>query len=179
MPNLTTAEFRRIAPDQAAEMGLGPAKVRRARGEAKAERIRKRDARDAEHRRVESGLDRVQDVFAATVYAETPNPLNGSHSSHWTVSKTRRAQRKAMAEALLVYSRRRPALPALVTVTRCSRRLLDGDGLAAALKSIQDEIADWLNVDDGDRKNVDFVRMQEHGSYCVRVDIRPATGGAA
>jgi hypothetical protein len=123
----------------------------------------------------EQRVRRVDETFAFTIHVETPNPLNGSHGRHWAVTARRKKQRKAVAEALLVYQDRRPRLPAIVTIFRSSYRCMDSDGLAAALKSVKDEIADWLLVDDGDEASVKFDLAQVHGPYAVRVEIKPKT----
>ena len=60
-----------------------------------------------------------------------------------------------------------------VTLTRIAPRRLDGDNLAAALKSVRDGVADWLSVDDGS----DLVswyyaaRRGRQGEYAVEIAI--------
>ena len=52
--------------------------------------------------------------------------------------------------ALLKHAR--PELPAVITITRVAPRALDSDNLAISAKSVRDGIADWLGVDDGDKR---------------------------
>ena len=42
-----------------------------------------------------------------------------------------------------------PKLPAVVTFTRIGKRTLDDDNLASAFKTVRDEIARYMGVDDG------------------------------
>jgi hypothetical protein len=68
-----------------------------------------------------------------------------------------------------------PLLPWRVTLTRCGRnkRKMDEDGLMASLKHVRDSIAECAGVDDGNRKQIEFVYAQEYdaGGYSVRVRI--------
>ncbi len=61
-----------------------------------------------------------------------------------------------------------------VTMIRISAGTLDDDGLAGALKHVQDEIAAWLGVDDGPLGPVRWQRAQQRGPrgvYAVRIEI--------
>lgn len=84
------------------------------------------------------------------VYTKTPNPLNSSHR-HWSSAAAERKKiRQATAQALLLFPRKAPTLPVVVTLTRVGRKLDAHDGLRAALKPVVDEVAAWLGADDAD-----------------------------
>ena len=81
----------------------------------------------------------------------TYNPLNGqSGNSRWAAIK-RTGERKEQRSITRILVRAKTIdpstmLPAVVTLTRISAGRMDDDGLAAALKSIRDGIADthWV-----------------------------------
>lgn len=76
----------------------------------------------------------------------TPNEVR-----RWHWSKTRRVVAKTRADVAIVLSSCiKPELPVVVTMTRCSPGTLDSDGVVGAMKSVRDEIAKWLGVDDAD-----------------------------
>lgn len=121
-------------------------------------------------------MDSEQWAVAFAVRVRTHNRLNGTHG-HWsTIAKARRTERTATAMAW--YSAMgpgvRPVLPVLVTLTRLSpgsRPMDEPDGLSSALKSIRDEVARHLGVDDADPRitwKYAQERAKEHG---VRVAI--------
>lgn len=79
---------------------------------------------------------------------------------------------------LVLSSREPPALPVVVTLVRCSPRLLDDDNAVGAMKAVRDEVAAWLGVDDRDPR-VRFVVEQEkvprlRAGTVVRVEARAA-----
>ena len=45
-----------------------------------------------------------------------------------------------------------PSLPLIITITRVGPRELDGDNLQGACKHVRDGIADWLGVNDRDKR---------------------------
>ncbi len=68
--------------------------------------------------------------------------------------------------------------PWLVTLTRCSPSAsgLDShDNLAAAFKAVVDELAAWLNVNDGDTARVSWRYEQRRAPWGVelRIEARP------
>lgn len=78
----------------------------------------------------------------------TPNQVR-----RWHWSKTRREVKKVRQSVALCLSRfDKPELPVLVTMTRCSIGTLDDDGAVGAMKSVRDEVANWLGVDDADSR---------------------------
>ncbi len=68
-----------------------------------------------------------------------------------------------------------PEPPVEVRMTRWAPKELDDDNLRSALKSVRDEIAKVLGVDDGDTKRIRFVYHQRPGErpgYGVEVCIQ-------
>lgn len=63
-----------------------------------------------------------------------------------TGGKKRSPKRKATSV------RRKQPYKLVVTMTAYLPRYLDDDNLAGALKPVRDELADWMGVDDGDRR---------------------------
>ncbi len=68
---------------------------------------------------------------------------------HWakraTRAKSQRQQAYLMTQAL-----KSLRIPAIIKLVRVSPRMLDGDNLQGALKSVRDGIADRIGIDDGD-----------------------------
>lgn len=61
--------------------------------------------------------------------------------------------------------------PIRVRLTRCGGKRLDQDNLARSLKAVQDVVADWLGVDDGDPRAVRWSYKQRPG-YAGGIEIR-------
>ena len=61
----------------------------------------------------------------------------------WHASARRTRDHRRLVEAVL-RTKRRPALPAVVTLVRIAPCALDDDNLARAMKGIRDEVAVWL-----------------------------------
>lgn len=63
-------------------------------------------------------------------------------------------------------------LPVVVRITRVGGKQMDGDNLARACKNVRDVVAEWLGVDDADRR-VKWVTKQRAGYESgVEIDIR-------
>lgn len=92
---------------------------------------------------------------------------------HWRVRDRRvRAERSLVAWSLR--NEIGPALPCVVTLTRCApSNGLDDDNLASALKSVRDEVAKWLGVDDRHRDIVRYEYEQRRGPWSVCIAWRP------
>jgi hypothetical protein len=83
---------------------------------------------------------------------------------HWAKkAKRAKAQRQAVANALILSRVERPALPCVVTITRVAPRQLDDDNLAASGKSTRDQVAAWLGVDDKPGSGVEWRYAQRKG----------------
>lgn len=84
---------------------------------------------------------------------------------------------KRSVEGQLMASTSRPKLPVLVTLTRYAPQLADSDNNVRALKAVQDAVAKWLGVDDGDRTKVRwrYPDQVEAPANCfgVRIEFQP------
>lgn len=82
-----------------------------------------------------------------------------------------KAERSVVAYEL--HGKQKPSTPLLVTLTRIAPSSgLDDDNLASALKSVRDQVAAWLGVDDKLRDIVRYEYEQERGPWAVRIEWR-------
>src|SRR5690606_5472183 len=96
---------------------------------------------------------------------------NASWHEHWGSRKKRRDNQKLVTAAELSHHRP-PSAPCAVTLTRIAPRPFDSDNLARAFKAVRDQIANWLGIDDGDRR-VQWHYRQERGApkqHRVRIE---------
>jgi len=101
---------------------------------------------------------------------KTPSPLNGSHR-HWSVTHSlRKRQRWRVAlEWKLQCGPRQLPDRARVKLTRLSPGSLDDDNLRGALKTVRDQVADQLGIDD--RAPIwDYDQRRSKG-YGVEIEI--------
>ena len=109
----------------------------------------------------------------------TKNPLNNRES--WRTVHRRGKEQKHTTwwqlRAACFPNCNSASFPVLVTLTRLSPKTLDPDGLAASLKHVQDTVADYLNVDDGDTTRIRWRYLQEHAKRMgvVRVTLQHNT----
>jgi hypothetical protein len=66
----------------------------------------------------------------------------------------------------LVHHSRMPALIAIdhgvtITITRRGGRRMDDDGLTISAKHVRDGVADWLGIDDGDKRLTWIVKQDK------------------
>ena len=66
--------------------------------------------------------------------------------------------------------------PFLVTLTRIGPRLADDDNVVGGLKSVRDEVADWLGTGDSPTSPVRWRYSQAKGPWGVRIRIDPDSG---
>lgn len=94
---------------------------------------------------------------------------------HWQ-ARARRVKGERQLVAWHLASVKKPAVPLVVTLTRIapSNGLDPDDNLPSALKGARDEIAEWLGVNDRDRKTVRYEYEQERGPWGVRIEWRAA-----
>ena len=96
---------------------------------------------------------------------------------HWRRRAARtKAERTATAWQLIGKSR--PELPVVVTLTRIAPSRFDDDNLPGALKSVRDQVAEWLGVDDRDPL-VTWLYAQERGAvreHAVRIQVEARLG---
>jgi hypothetical protein len=101
--------------------------------------------------------------------------VNADSNLHWRSRWRRRmGQRRAVARALS--GTVPPAGPWTVTITRCGPVLMDSDNATGAAKSVRDEVACYLGVDDKDariRWVVRQRRVRELGPLVFRAPGRP------
>lgn len=90
---------------------------------------------------------------------------------HWRVAAKRKAdERSTTGWALRTATK--PAIPCSVRLTRVSPgNGCDDDNLAGALKSVRDEVAQWLGVDDKHRDVVRYVYAQKRGEWGVEIEF--------
>lgn len=96
---------------------------------------------------------------------------------HWAARAARAKSHRVQAWAELRYaydSAPRLLGPVVVTLTRVATRDLDSDNLAIGFKSVRDGVADWLGVNDND-KRIEWRYAQERGApkeYACRIEIK-------
>lgn len=64
-------------------------------------------------------------------------------------------RKSAVRETVWLALSRRPrmtAWPFVITLTRLGGKRLDSDNLARSMKAVQDAVAEWLGIDDGDER---------------------------
>ena len=96
---------------------------------------------------------------------------------HWA-ARRRRAKGQAAAVALALSNCPGVTLPVRVTLVRVGGRPLDSDNLAGSFKAVQDEVARFLSVDDGDTARVHWTYRQQPGGKTrgVVIVFRPRGG---
>jgi hypothetical protein len=94
---------------------------------------------------------------------------------HWGARHRRHQLQRVQTRLALLSTGARPGailLPVDVTFVRVGKRLLDTDNLAGSMKSIRDDVADFLGVDDGPtEKRVSWGYEQRTGTPSVVVRI--------
>lgn len=81
---------------------------------------------------------------------------------HWA-KRHRRKKSQQRAVGLKLNVCRRVKTPCDVWLTRIAPRAMDPDNLAASMKHVQDQVAAWIGVDDGDAHNVRWRYQQRRG----------------
>lgn len=97
---------------------------------------------------------------------------------HWRV-KARAVKAERQATAWVLKNATRPAIPCSVLLTRIApSNGLDDDGVVGSLKSVRDEVARWLGVDDRRRDIVRYAYGQRRGEWGVEIHFGPPPAGA-
>lgn len=92
---------------------------------------------------------------------------------HWS-ARAKRVRKERYAVWLFTQACKKPEPPLRVTLTRVAPSSgVDDDNLASALKSVRDQIADWLGVDDKHRDIVRYEYDQRRGPWAVEISWRP------
>ena len=72
----------------------------------------------------------------------------------------------------------KPTLPCSVILTRVAPSAgTDDDNLVGALKSVRDQVAEWLGVDDKDSLRVRYRYRQRRGPWGVEIEFGEAVSG--
>jgi hypothetical protein len=113
----------------------------------------------------------VEVVVKVTVPVKIDSGLN--MRVHWRVRANTNASHRAAAYFALKQAKVKAEMPAVVTLTRIAPRELDDDNLQGGFKSVRDGVADWLGVDDRD-KRVKWLYAQRKGKpheYAAEVSV--------
>lgn len=91
-----------------------------------------------------------------------------NQAEHWRVKHKRK--KKQQLEFMVAWRNANPIvdLPATITFTRYSCKVMDQDNLAGAFKHVQDQLARELKIDDGDgsvRWKYEQVRIPKREHY--------------
>jgi hypothetical protein len=91
---------------------------------------------------------------------------------HWAAKARRTKDQRAHVTLMLrtTIARIDPADVHVVSITRVAPRMLDDDNATRSAKAVRDAIAEWLGVNDGDRRILWRV-SQERGPYAVTIRI--------
>lgn len=112
-----------------------------------------------------------------TVPLRTVPGLNARE--HWRVAAKRKAKERETV-AWMLRGAQKPPIPCSVRLTRVvpSGPGCDDDNLAGAMKSVRDEIANWLGIDDRHSKQVRYVYDQRTGPWGVTIEFGQPVEGA-
>lgn len=107
---------------------------------------------------------------------KTAGGLN--NREHFAV-RSKRVRKEREAAGWVLEGSTKPALPCTVLLTRVApSNGLDDDNLAGSLKSVRDEVARWLGVDDRDRNTVRYRYSQRRGPWAVTIEFGAAAQGS-
>lgn len=115
------------------------------------------------------GITYVLTVRVPQCLGVTPNEVR-----RWHWSKTRKAVATCRQSVQRILSQYTPPNSPFVTVTmtRCSVGKCDDDGAVGAMKSVRDQVASWMSVDDGDPRITWVVEQRKVKRAEVGVLIR-------
>jgi hypothetical protein len=106
--------------------------------------------------------------------------LTNQRDAHWRDRHRRAKDERAMTRLVInalglgTPNLQPPFAAFAVTLTRLGGQKLDDDNLRGALKSVRDEVADWLRVCDGDEAAAAWSYDQKPGGlWGVAVEVRP------
>lgn len=71
---------------------------------------------------------------------------------HWRRVAARKSEHLEWARLALAGTLAIVDPPCTITLTRIAPRDLDDDNLASGFKAVRDGVADWLGIDDGDKR---------------------------
>jgi hypothetical protein len=123
-------------------------------------------------------MDRTDDPAIATVVVpvRTVSEANRASSEHWRVrwkrSKAQHEQVWAACQSRRIALGKRINTPVHVHLTRLGPRYLDPGNIESSHKYVQDAVAKFLGVDDGDSGKVTWGYAQEKSkTYAVRIEF--------
>jgi hypothetical protein len=90
---------------------------------------------------------------------------------HWAAQRKRRGPQRLVTRTFAHANLTRPELPCVVLLIRIAPRELDCDGVVSALKQVRDGVADWLEIDDRDKRVTWRYAQQKRSSYGVRIEV--------
>lgn len=92
--------------------------------------------------------------------------------------RAKRVKAERVAVWCMLHGKPKPKIPCSCLLTRCAPSGgLDDDNLAGSLKSVRDEVAQWLGVDDRHRNQVRYRYAQRRGPWAVQIEFgEPVTG---
>ncbi len=110
---------------------------------------------------------------AHIVYARLPLKLvsEANAHEHWRNRQKRAKAQRAAAKAALGPDVKGPPPPYLITITRIGPRELDSDNLAGSAKHIRDGVADWLGMNDNDKRLTWEVKHRSEGRGVYACEI--------
>lgn len=97
--------------------------------------------------------------------------------SHWRMKARRvrfhRSTAYVMMRKVMPASGAFGAFPVTITLTRIAPRVLDDDNLQSGFKAARDGVADWLGLDDGDKRITWLYgqRKGKPGEYAAEVRV--------
>lgn len=109
---------------------------------------------------------------AWTIHIRTVSANVAYAGEHWS-KRARRSKEQRWVVGATIGNHIRGLVPCLVCLTRIAPRRLDDDNLRGSLKSIRDEVAKCLGVDDRDQR-IEWVYRQHRGApleYAVRIEV--------
>jgi hypothetical protein len=94
----------------------------------------------------------------------------------WQAKQRRAKTHRAAVKLALGRDIKGPPPPYVITLTRIGPRVLDPGNLEASFKHIQDGVADWLGIDDGDKRLTWRYEQRREGAktYAAEVVIAAA-----
>jgi hypothetical protein len=96
----------------------------------------------------------------------------------WQV-RAGRVKKERKAVAWLLVRQPKPVIPCSVLLTRSAPSIgMDDDNLPGALKSVRDEIAHWLGIDDRHSGQVRYRYAQKRGPWGVEIEFGAPASGA-
>lgn len=90
---------------------------------------------------------------------------------HWAQKHRRKRWQQFMTKVVLRRMAKKPKSVIQVRLTRLAPRRLDTDNGVGALKHVQDALAEWLGINDGDVRVRWFYGQEKSKAYAVRIEV--------